>query len=114
MSRTDKTRPFFVRLSDVNDLPAVEHHDHRYGPCDLVPLEHTTDSDYDPNAYRCGWVLESEEGHGVHSSVLCHGEEDTKISGRRRRHGVKRVVRVLAHEYNTVHEVDGSDLILSR
>lgn len=34
MSRTDKTRPYWVQLTD-NVFHVVEDHDHRFGPCDL-------------------------------------------------------------------------------
>lgn len=34
MSRTDKTKPFWVKLAH-RDLQVVERHDHTGGPCDL-------------------------------------------------------------------------------
>lgn len=34
MSRTDKTRPYWVQLTDDLFVVAVRH-DHRFGPCDL-------------------------------------------------------------------------------
>ncbi|GAA3614916.1 hypothetical protein GCM10022223_33960 [Kineosporia mesophila] len=35
MSRTDKHRPYWVRLADVPLWTSRPHHDHRYGPCTL-------------------------------------------------------------------------------
>ncbi|GLY19502.1 hypothetical protein LWF15_24815 [Kineosporia rhizophila] len=35
MSRTDKTRPAWVRLADSPMHTCVPHHDHRFGPCTL-------------------------------------------------------------------------------
>jgi hypothetical protein len=37
MSRTDKTKPFWVKLAH-GDLAMVEQHDHTEGPCDLPDL----------------------------------------------------------------------------
>lgn len=37
MSRTDKTKPFWVKLAH-GDLCAVEQHDHTDGRCDLPPV----------------------------------------------------------------------------
>lgn len=34
MSRTDKTKPLWVRCAEHEPRPV---HDHRYGPCDLPP-----------------------------------------------------------------------------
>jgi hypothetical protein len=38
MSRTYKTRPYWVRLKDSHAC-AVAVHDHRFGDCDLVELD---------------------------------------------------------------------------
>ncbi|GAA2591031.1 hypothetical protein ACWCO0_02780 [Streptomyces tubercidicus] len=47
MSRTDKTKPLWVRHAEHNPRPL---HDHRYGACDLPP--HPTQEDTDT---RCRW-----------------------------------------------------------
>lgn len=47
MSRTDRTKPLWVRYAEHNPRPV---HDHRYGACDLPPnptREHTDT--------RCRW-----------------------------------------------------------
>ena len=35
MSRTDKTRPRWVRMAETPGLTSVPVHDHRFGPCTL-------------------------------------------------------------------------------
>ncbi|KOT95762.1 hypothetical protein ADK86_17230 [Streptomyces sp. NRRL F-5755] len=47
MSRTDKTKPLWVRHAEHSPRPV---HDHRYGPCDLPP--HPT---REAAATRCRW-----------------------------------------------------------
>lgn len=43
MSRTDKTRPWWVRMADAPLTTCVPVHDHRFGPCTL-PEEITPES----------------------------------------------------------------------
>jgi hypothetical protein len=43
MSRTDKTRPWWVQLADEPMVACRPVHDHRFGPCTL-PTEITADS----------------------------------------------------------------------
>ena len=33
MSRTDKTRPWWVRMADAPMVTCIPVHDHRFGPC---------------------------------------------------------------------------------
>ena len=47
MSRTDKTKPLWVRCAEHNLRPA---HDHRYGTCDLPPNPTREDT-----GTRCRW-----------------------------------------------------------
>ncbi|WP_030370450.1 hypothetical protein [Streptomyces rimosus] len=47
MSRTDKTKPLWVRHAEHGPRPL---HDHRYGPCDLPP--HPT---REAAGTRCRW-----------------------------------------------------------
>jgi hypothetical protein len=53
MSRTYKTRPYWVRLKDRH-ATAVAVHDHRFGPCDLVDLACVTDDS--TGSSRCYWT----------------------------------------------------------
>ncbi|AHH99071.1 hypothetical protein GCM10010174_68340 [Kutzneria viridogrisea] len=43
MSKTDKTRPWWVRIADEPMVTCVPAHNHRFGPCTL-PDEITADS----------------------------------------------------------------------
>ena len=43
MSKTDKTRPWWVRIADAPMLTCAPEHDHRFGPCTL-PDEITSSS----------------------------------------------------------------------
>ncbi|PSL00256.1 hypothetical protein CLV63_102383 [Murinocardiopsis flavida] len=47
MSRTDKTKPLWVRYAEHDPRPV---HDHRYGACDLPPNPTREDT-----ATRCAW-----------------------------------------------------------
>jgi hypothetical protein len=47
MSRTDRTKPMWVRCAEHNPRPV---HDHRYGTCDLPPNPTREDADT-----RCLW-----------------------------------------------------------
>ncbi|GAB2601977.1 hypothetical protein Aab01nite_63170 [Paractinoplanes abujensis] len=55
MSRTDKTRPWWVQMADAPMVACKPHHDHRFGPCTL-PDKITRDSaglgDHRPG---CSW-----------------------------------------------------------
>jgi hypothetical protein len=48
MSRTDRTKPLWVRYAEHNPRPV---HDHRYGGCDLPPNPTWEDADT-----RCRWA----------------------------------------------------------
>ena len=48
MSRTDKTKPLWVRHIEHAPRPI---HDHRFGPCDLPPLTR------DPSDTHCHWPI---------------------------------------------------------
>jgi hypothetical protein len=62
MSRTDKTRPWRVRMAETPGVTAVAVHDHRFGPCTLPDRVSAA-----PHG-RCYWA-----GGGYH--VLgCEGE----------------------------------------
>ncbi|GAA3150395.1 hypothetical protein GCM10010466_46930 [Planomonospora alba] len=55
MSKTDKTRPWWVRMADAPMVTCVPEHDHRFGPCTL-PDEITADSaSVNYRASGCHW-----------------------------------------------------------
>lgn len=56
MSRTDKTRPWWVQMADAPMIACKPHHDHRFGPCTL-PDEVTRHSAWLGDARDgCYWV----------------------------------------------------------
>lgn len=65
MSRTDKTKPMWVRHYEHAPEPL---HDHSAGPCDLPP--HPT---LEPSGTRCRW--EDPEAH-FFKNVCCSGCHD--------------------------------------
>lgn len=94
MSKTDKTKPFWVKMKD-GDLAWRESHDHREGPCDL-PNE--IDADYWHNT-RCRyeWVF---DGTHVCCCPMCHGDWWWDIPpNKRQRLTGKRLCRDWKREY---------------
>jgi hypothetical protein len=56
MSRTDKTRPWWVRMADAPMIACRPRHDHRFGPCTL-PSEITRDTaSLGPRRAGCHWA----------------------------------------------------------
>lgn len=65
MSKTDKTRPWWVRIADAPMVTCVPAHDHRFAPCTL-PDEITADSaSLNPRPSGCHWRATA--------SYLCDG-----------------------------------------
>lgn len=97
MSRTDKTKPFWVKLMH-GDLEWVERHDHSDGPCDLTGPE-------DADSY--GWVVADRRcwrtfvytGIHVCCCSLCHGEVWANRPGKRQRLESRRMCREWRSEY---------------
>ncbi|NGO06350.1 hypothetical protein G5C60_01295 [Streptomyces sp. HC44] len=63
MSRTDRTKPLWVRHIEHNPRPV---HDHRYGPCDLPP-----DPTREGTDTRCRW--EDPAAHILSGRNCCSG-----------------------------------------
>lgn len=56
MSKSDNTRPWWVRLADQPMATAEPLHDHRFSPCTLSPQ--ITAASTNPQATRgCCWVI---------------------------------------------------------
>ena len=70
MSRTDKTKPLWVRCAEHHPRPA---HDHRYGTCDLPPAPTREDPDT-----RCRWT------HSAFGESCCSGPHGRAASKERR------------------------------
>lgn len=96
MSRTDKTKPLWVRCAEHDPRPV---HDHRYGPCDLPsgPTREEPDT-------RCRWE------HTI-GQTCCLGPngraakremgEANRAENRRSRHASRREARRRAARENT-------------
>lgn len=80
MSRTDKTKPFWVKLAH-GDLCSVEEHDHTDGRCDLPPIT-------DAVAFTYGTTQCRRDFHytGINTCCcpLCHSPREPKAKKRRR------------------------------
>ncbi|UNO38527.1 hypothetical protein [Streptomyces sp. MST-110588] len=95
MSRTDKTKPLWVRHAEHRPRPV---HDHRYGDCDLPPgpTRERTDT-------RCRW---EDPGMLLIGRTCCAGcgnrscikerQEFTRTSNRKERYAGRREARRLA------------------
>ncbi|RCV54427.1 hypothetical protein [Marinitenerispora sediminis] len=100
MSRTDKTKPLWVRLAEHGHRPV---HDHRFGPCDLPP--HPTRED---SGTRCRWY----PGMVVFGHTCCSGcrvrshirewQAMVRAANRRERYAGRREAR----RYATGQETD--------
>ncbi|NJP91832.1 hypothetical protein HCN51_20610 [Nonomuraea sp. FMUSA5-5] len=88
MSKTDKTRPWWVRMADAPPTTGVPRHDHRFGPCTL-PDEITADSaGWRPNG--CYWGLPGyhvliRETNAGHREFTYTSREDRRRSRRQAR-----------------------------
>lgn len=96
MSRTDRTKPLWVRFAEHNPRPV---HDHRHGDCDLPPgpAREATDT-------RCRW----EPGALLAGFHCCSGcgeracrnewQQMVKVENRKERREGRREARRLAAE----------------
>jgi len=104
MSKTDKTRPFAVRLGD--DLHATAAHDHRFGDCTLpvTPRDDDTGS-------ACRWVFHYT-GVRPCSCSWCRGSVWYRSTLRAQRHTVAAALAQTAGCYNAGSTVDVVDSVL--
>ncbi|MBM2614598.1 hypothetical protein JIG36_03395 [Actinoplanes sp. LDG1-06] len=56
MSRTDKTRPWWVQMADAPMRACRPHHDHRFGPCTLPPEITRDTAGLGDRRDGCRWV----------------------------------------------------------
>ncbi len=90
MSRTDKTRPWWVQLVDAPGVSCKPVHDHRFGPCTLPSRAVPQRADRG----RCHWVgtaafnMRRCESHGHVESSFFNRQER-----RRDRHQTRRALR---------------------
>ncbi|GAA3629612.1 hypothetical protein GCM10022223_54070 [Kineosporia mesophila] len=93
MSRTDKHRPYRVRLADVPLWTSRARHDHRYGPCTL-PVD-VTPGGVERIRHGCYWTY----GPGLYGVRLDNGGAERNrwrtTANRQDRRGARR----LLHRY---------------
>ncbi|MFD7921729.1 hypothetical protein ACFV3R_21185 [Streptomyces sp. NPDC059740] len=92
MSRTDRTKPLWVRHAEHDPQPV---HDHRYGTCDLPPKPTGEET-----PTRCRW---EDPGMLLLGRTCCSGcnvracvkerQEMVKAGNRRERHAARRAAR---------------------
>lgn len=99
MSRTDKTRPWWVRLADAPGKTYVAIHDHRFGVCTLpdeITAENASLNRYDKRG--CYWTATDEflfnggVNGGREWSQICREDR------RRDRHEARRRLRAYTGE----------------
>lgn len=95
MSRTDKTKPLWVRYAEHDPRPV---HDHRFGPCDLPP-----DPTWEDPGTRCRWEDPAVMPFGHTCCSGCNKracikewQRYVKESNRRERYAGRREARRLA------------------
>ncbi len=95
MSRTDKTRPWWVKLADWPMVTARPKHDHRFGPCTLPDrINAETVGPVYPPTGRCHWVVAERFGDMVHNGCRsCTGYYFRREERRRSRHESRRQLR---------------------
>ncbi len=95
MSRTDKTRPWWVKLADRPMVTARPEHDHRFGPCTLPDrIDAETVAPGYSTARRCYWVVADRFGDMVHNGCrACTGYYFRREERRRSRHESRRELR---------------------
>jgi hypothetical protein len=107
MSRTDKTRPWWVRMADTPMLTCTPVHDHRWGPCTL-PDEVTMDSaSLSRRMSGCYWG--ATDYFMDHGGGLSGGEEWAffcREKRRRSRHQARRRLRAYDAEAESAGEED--------
>ncbi|WP_396913362.1 hypothetical protein [Mycolicibacterium sp.] len=98
MSKTDKTKPFWVKLMH-GDLEVEELHDHCDGPCDLPSPEVPDGYWHGPIATKCRRVFVYTGVH-VCCCKLCHGDYVWDIRpGKRQRIQSRRMCRDWQRDY---------------
>lgn len=94
MSRTDKTKPFWVKLAH-GDLCAIEQHDHTDGRCDLPPITDATAFVYGTTQCRRDFQY---TGTNTCCCPLCRGTW-LHQERRKQRHAARRECRNWQHDY---------------
>ncbi|GAA3918970.1 hypothetical protein [Actinoplanes auranticolor] len=94
MSRTDKTRPWWVKLAERPMVTSRPHHDHRFGPCTLPDRIDATAAPIHRPARGCYWVVTARFADTMHNGCReCTGYYFRRAERRRSRHETRRALR---------------------
>jgi len=95
MSRTDKTRPWWVKLAERPMVTARPQHDHRFGPCTLPEWINAETAPIGPVS-GCHWVVTDQFADTMHNGCReCTGYYFRREDRRRSRHEARRSL----HDY---------------
>jgi hypothetical protein len=96
MSKTDKTRPWWVQLVDAPGVTCKPVHDHRFGPC--TPLDEPTAVRIPRGLRRCGCYWGATDSYW-YRRCESHGHREwnyfRREARRRSRHQARRELRVV-------------------
>lgn len=98
MSKTDKTKPFHIKLAH-GDLAWREYHDHADGLCDLTGAEDLDSYGLVSGAGRRCYRAFVYTGIHVCCCAMCHGDWWSVRPGKRQRLVGKKVCRDWQREY---------------
>jgi hypothetical protein len=94
MSRTDKTRPWWVKMADTPMVTCRPRHDHRFGPCTLPERIDAGTAPIGRLASGCCWVVTDRFAGTIHNGCReCTGYCFRREDRRRSRHETRRALR---------------------
>ncbi|SEH01137.1 hypothetical protein SAMN05444920_11967 [Nonomuraea solani] len=93
MSKTDKTRPWWVRMADAPMVTCVPVHDHRFGICTLPDEITTAGASLNHRTSGCYW--RATDHHLLGAGALGGGREWNDLRREERRRSRRRARRDL-------------------
>jgi len=99
MSRTDKTRPWWVKLADKPMVTCRPEHDHRFGPCTLPERINADTAPIHWPTRGCRWIVTDEFASTIHNGCReCTGYYARREDRCRSRHQARRDLRAYRDE----------------
>jgi hypothetical protein len=96
MSKTDKTRPWWVRMADAPMVTCVPVHDHRFGPCTLPDEITPAGASLSHRTRGCYWRATD---HYLFGGGLSGGREWQDLRREERRRSRRQARRDLRSHY---------------
>jgi hypothetical protein len=94
MSRTDKTRPWWVKMAEQPMVTCKPQHDHRFGPCTLPERIDAASAPIRRPSRGCYWVVTDRYADTIHNGCRsCTGYYERREERRRSRHESHRELR---------------------